>query len=51
MFDLVSAPAIVRVICSAYLLSTCFLLSFTTFGWWAIAHLEQQDHHLPKWFS
>ena len=51
MFDPVSAPELVRVISSAYLLSSCFLLSFTTFGWWIVAHLEHQDMHLPKWFS
>ncbi len=51
MFDSVSAPAIVRVICSAYLLSTCFLLSFTTFGWWIVSQIEHQDNHLTKWFG
>jgi hypothetical protein len=51
MFDPISAPAIVRVISSAYLLSTCLLLSFTTCGWWIIAYLEHQDNHFPKWFS
>ncbi|WP_181244071.1 hypothetical protein [Chamaesiphon polymorphus] len=51
MFDIISAPAIVRTISSAYLLSTCLLLSFTTFGWWIVTHLEQQDNQLPKWFS
>ncbi len=51
MFDIVSATTVVRAICSAYLLSTCLLLSFTTFGWWVVAQLEHQDSHLPKWFS
>ena len=51
MFDIDSAPAIIRVICSAYLLSTCLLLSFTTCGWWIVDHLEHQDNHLPKRFT
>ncbi|WP_310412720.1 hypothetical protein [Chamaesiphon sp. OTE_8_metabat_110] len=51
MFDPVSTSEVVRVISSAYLLSSCFLLSFTTFGWWTISHLERQDLHLPRWFS
>jgi hypothetical protein len=51
MLDIVSAPSIVRVICSAYLLSSCLLLTFTTCGWWAVSHLEHQDTRLPHWFS
>lgn len=51
MLDIVSAPSIVRVICSAYLLSTCLLLSLTTVGWWIVLRLEHQDTHLPHWFS
>ncbi len=51
MFDSIPAADIVRAICSAYLLSTCLLLSFTTGSWWVISYLEQQDNHHPNWFS
>jgi hypothetical protein len=51
MLDIVSAPSVVRVICSAYLFSTCILLSLTTFGWWVVLRIEDRDLHLPHWFS
>jgi hypothetical protein len=51
MFDPISATDIIRVICSAYLLSTCILLSGTTCAWWIVEYIEHQDNQLPKWFS
>ncbi|WP_310488404.1 hypothetical protein [Chamaesiphon sp. VAR_69_metabat_338] len=51
MFDPISAPVIVRVISSAYLLSTCLLLSFTTCAWWTLSHLEHQDDRFSNWFG
>jgi hypothetical protein len=51
MFDPVSAVEIVRVISSAYLLSACFLLSFTSGTWWLLSFLEHPDTNLSKWFG
>jgi hypothetical protein len=49
MLDIVSAPSIVRVVCSAYLLSICLLLSLSSCGWWVISYLERLDtHRLPN---